>query len=926
MKQLSCLMLTLILISMLIIAFNVRPAEAEWTGTVYIRADGSIDPSDAPIITHDKITYTLTDDIESSGDGIVVERDNIIIDGAGHVLRGSRGGDGIDLSGRKNVTVRNITITAFDHGVFLNSSSNNVISGNNIANSWDGIRLDSSSNNVISGNNITNNKHGIGLFYSSNNVISQNVFINDGLSIFYSSYDNKVIDNLVNGKALVYLEGTSDVVINEDAGQVILVRCSRIRVEKLNLSRTSVGIELWETNNSIISHNSITANNWLGIYLGSSSNNVISENNITANNSDGIRLDSSSNNVISGNNIANNLDGIVLRASSNNVISGNNIANNLAGIHLGSSSNNVISGNNIANNRHGIYLYSSNYFSKNNTVSGNNITANKEYGIYLGYSANNEISRNVFIDNGLFVSGSYDNKIKDNFVNGNPLVYLEGVNNAVVQYAGQVILVRCSRIRVEKLNLSRTSVGIELWETNNSIISHNSITANNWLGIYLGSSSNNVISENNITANNSDGIRLDSSSNNTINENNIANNRHGIMLSDSSNNRFYYNNFINNTKQVYLERAGPNSWDDGSKGNYWSDYNGIDSNNDGVGDTPYVIDYNNRDRYPLMASYGYFLINVLTNYGVASGSGQYRYGATATISISQIIIDHGNGTRHVFSGWYEDGNLLSRDPRFLLIVEKPIKVLTTWKTEYFVQVSSLYGTATGGGWYAKGSTITISISQTLINHGNGTRRVFKGLYEDNSLISDKQVFTLTVEKPRMITVRWDTEYEVKVSSERGNTVGSGWFKSGDTAIVSISPTVVEKGFFANHVFEGWRLDGKIVSTLPNYSFTVDNPVTIVASWRTEVKPFAIGLVAGLILLIIAPAPLLVVKRKRKPSLQLQPQPSPPTELEKEIKKYEEYLEKLEQLRKEGQVSEQVYERLKQEYEKKLEELIDKLKK
>jgi len=98
MKQLSCLMLTLILISMLIIAFNVRPAEAEWTGTVYIRADGSIDPSDAPIITHDKITYTLTDDIESSGDGIVVERDNIIIDGAGHVLRGSRGGDGNKLT------------------------------------------------------------------------------------------------------------------------------------------------------------------------------------------------------------------------------------------------------------------------------------------------------------------------------------------------------------------------------------------------------------------------------------------------------------------------------------------------------------------------------------------------------------------------------------------------------------------------------------------------------------------------------------------------------------------------------------------------------------------------------------------------------------------------------------------------------------
>ena len=34
--------------------------------------------------------------------------------------------------------------------------------------------------------------------------------------------------------------------------------------------------------------------------------------------------------------------------------------------------------------------------------------------------------------------------------------------------------------------------------------------------------------------------------------------------------------------------------------NYWSDYKGTDSNLDGVGDTPYIINENNQDDYPLM--------------------------------------------------------------------------------------------------------------------------------------------------------------------------------------------------------------------------------------------------------------------------------------------------------------------------------------
>jgi parallel beta-helix repeat protein len=124
--------------------------------------------------------------------------------------------------------------------------------------------------------------------------------------------------------------------------------------------------------------------------------------------------------------------------------------------------------------------------------------------------------------------------------------------------------------------------------------------------------SNSVI-ENEITSN-TFGIWLwdlyPYNSNNSISANNITNNGVGITLIDASGNIIYNNNFINNKPQVSSSQSA-NAWDAGypSGGNYWSDYNGMDcysgpyqnvTGGDGIGDTPYVIDANNTDHYPLM--------------------------------------------------------------------------------------------------------------------------------------------------------------------------------------------------------------------------------------------------------------------------------------------------------------------------------------
>jgi parallel beta-helix repeat protein len=114
-------------------------------------------------------------------------------------------------------------------------------------------------------------------------------------------------------------------------------------------------------------------------------------------------------------------------------------------------------------------------------------------------------------------------------------------------------------------------------------------------------SSENIVESNNITLN-MYGIFCYGSFNNSFIENNIINNTYGINFYGSSRNNIVYNNNFINTTQVskFPLSEYSNIWDNDSKGNYWSDYEGTDNNGDGIGDTPYVIDENNKDNYPLM--------------------------------------------------------------------------------------------------------------------------------------------------------------------------------------------------------------------------------------------------------------------------------------------------------------------------------------
>jgi len=117
--------------------------------------DGMVDPPTAPIsLSADNITYYLTSNILGR---IAVQRDNIVVDGAGYTIQDAQNGTGIYLTGRCNVTIKNMEIKAFAFGIRLYLSSKITISGNNITSNDYGIQLYDSSSNIIYNNNFVDN-------------------------------------------------------------------------------------------------------------------------------------------------------------------------------------------------------------------------------------------------------------------------------------------------------------------------------------------------------------------------------------------------------------------------------------------------------------------------------------------------------------------------------------------------------------------------------------------------------------------------------------------------------------------------------------------------------------------------------------------------------------------------------------------------
>ncbi|MDH5495792.1 MAG: right-handed parallel beta-helix repeat-containing protein, partial [Candidatus Bathyarchaeota archaeon] len=152
----------------------------------------------------------------------------------------------------------------------------------------------------------------------------------------------------------------------------------------------------------------------------------------------------------------------------------------------------------------------------------------------------------------------------------------------------------------------QSAYGIRVENSANCLVMNNSIS-NNIGGVHLENAVNCTVTGNYIFQN-SQGIRLYSPCvDNYIVANTVYNNTYDGMIEAMRSNQtlmgniFVHNNFINNSQPLIYKVTGC-IWDNGYEGNYWTRYNGEDSDQDGIGDVSYEVGQE-QDHYPLMGQY-----------------------------------------------------------------------------------------------------------------------------------------------------------------------------------------------------------------------------------------------------------------------------------------------------------------------------------
>jgi hypothetical protein len=228
------------------------------------------------------------------------------------------------------------------------------------------------------------------------------------------------------------------------------------------------------------------------------------------------------------------------------------------------------------------------------------------------------------------------------------------------------------------------------------------------------------------------------------------------------------------------------------------------------------------------------------------GRGWHPAGDTVVLKAPATIVSNGDTERLQFARW----EIISNPALVLINAQEPVitvkmddthKLQAVFKKGYLVVVESASRTIKKA-WIPAGEEMALETPASIEVAPDKERLTFMGW--DGADVKSAKGF-LVVDRPLNVKALYDSEYYVKVASPFGGT-GDGWYAKGNVATIKV-PQNPSSVFFLRKVFAGYS--GDAVGLDPVVQVPVTKPLTIIASYRSEVHVLTLSIVIGVLLLV-----------------------------------------------------------------------------
>jgi uncharacterized repeat protein (TIGR02543 family) len=190
-----------------------------------------------------------------------------------------------------------------------------------------------------------------------------------------------------------------------------------------------------------------------------------------------------------------------------------------------------------------------------------------------------------------------------------------------------------------------------------------------------------------------------------------------------------------------------------------------------------------------------YKLSISTNLGTTQPpAGDTWFTAGALVNVETSPPTQQTGVQYVCLGWTGTGSVppTGNNSNLAFTIISPSSISWMWKTQYYLTVSSVYGTTAGSGWYDSGTSAYAAVSPTTSVGTGNTQYVFSGWGGDASGSSSPSN-PLVMTGPKTATANWQIQNLQTPTSTPTPTVSPS---PTPTVLPSATPTVSPSSTFA----------------------------------------------------------------------------------------------------------------------------------